>query len=54
MKWFEKHEIRAGFAQEEEELAEEGSPSSSEHSDSASYKDSTYHASGNDMLESSG
>jgi hypothetical protein len=52
--WFEKHKIPAGFAPEEEELAEEGSPSSFVHSDNASDKDSTYHASGNDKPESSG
>jgi hypothetical protein len=53
--WYEKHDLPAGFAEDEEEDEEEGSGSSAHQSDSGdgSAKDSTYHASDDDKPESS-
>jgi hypothetical protein len=55
--WYEKHDLPAGFADEEEEDLEEGSGSSAhqigEESGDGSGKDSTYQASDEDKPESS-
>jgi hypothetical protein len=55
--WYEKHDLPAGFGDDEEEDEEEGSGSSAhqscEESGEGSAKDSTYHASNEDKPESS-
>jgi hypothetical protein len=53
--WYEKHDLPAGFAEDEEEDEEEGSGSSAHQSESGdgSAKDNTYHASDDDKPESS-
>jgi hypothetical protein len=55
--WYEKHDLPAGFSEDEEEDEEEGSGSSasqsSEESGDRSSKDNTFHASEEDKPESS-
>jgi hypothetical protein len=54
--WYEKHDLPAGFAEDEEEDEEEGSGSSAhqsgKESDDGSAKGNTYHASDEDKSES--
>jgi hypothetical protein len=52
--WYEKHDFPAGFAQEDEEDAEEGTGASASQYGSESGKDNTYSASEDDKSESSG